>query len=53
MSEDLVVEVLFASAAIAAGLAAVGAKVFARVEKVALAVCLAAAAFFVQATNIL
>lgn len=50
--DEIIVQVLFAAAAISAGIAAFGKQLFARVEKVALAVCLAAAAFFVSATEL-
>jgi hypothetical protein len=51
--EDVVVAVLFAASAVSAALAAFGARVLQRVEKVALAVSLAAAAFFVRVTEFL
>lgn len=57
MEESLVVQILFAAAAIVAGIAAVAkaqAKVFKdKVNAVALAVALAATAFFVKATDFL
>jgi hypothetical protein len=56
MDKGTVVEVLFAASAIVAGIATLAkakAKVFrSKVEPIALAVCLAAAAFFVEASNL-
>lgn len=53
MSEDLVVQILFAASAIVAAVVAAGTKLKARLLSVATAVCLAAAAFFVEASSFL
>lgn len=51
MDQSTVAAVLFAASAIVAAIAAVRDDIFAKVEKRALAICLAAAAFFVEAQH--
>lgn len=53
MNENVVVAVLFFSAAVSAAIAAFREDIFPKVQKTALAVCLAAAAFFIEASNFL
>ena len=53
MSEQFVVVVLFAASAVTALIAAFREDIVPKVKKVALAVCFAATAFLVQATDFL